>query len=126
MLTGLKIPLSQYLPEIYLDKDKNIFKIKGKSIPENAEIFYKPVFQWLDEYFTSPNEQTELDLALEYYNSSSARILAKIIKIFDDNYKEGKDVKVIWTALEEDEAMIDNGEDFKMLFNLPFEIKIIN
>lgn len=114
-----------FLPEILLDKEKSVFRIKGKSIPENAENFYRPVLKWLETYFDNPNPTTELEIMLHYYNSSSARSISKIIKMFDDKFNEGLDVKVLWVVLHEDEEMINNGEDFKILFKLPIEIKTI-
>jgi len=121
----LHIQEKNFLPEILFDKDNSIFRIKGKSIPENAENFYAPALKWLETYFENPNPQTKLELILQYYNSSSARSISKILKLCDDKYKEGKDVSVSWIVQNEDEEMINNGEDFKILFKLPIEIKTI-
>lgn len=124
-MNRLLIPEKNFLPEILLDKENSIFRIRGKSIPENAESFYSPVLKWIEDYFENPNNATELEIMLHYYNSSSARSISKIIKMFDDKYNEGLDVRITWVVLNEDEEMINNGEDFKILFKLPIEIKTI-
>ncbi len=123
MLKPLKIRERNFLPEIILDKEENIFEIKGKSIPEDSALFYSIVFKWFDEYFLSPNEETVLSFKLDYYNSSSAREVANIIKYFDNKYTQGKNVRIIWYYNIEDEVMKENGEDFSILFSIPIEIK---
>lgn len=122
MPNPLKIHSKNFLPEVVLDKDKGTFRIKGKSIPENSSQFYAPVFKWFEAYFENPNPETILYLQLDYYNSSSARAIANLIKLFDDKFSSGLNVKVIWSFNPDDEAMKENGEDFSLLFSLPIEI----
>ncbi|NOZ48135.1 MAG: DUF1987 domain-containing protein [Chlorobi bacterium] len=45
-------------PKIDLDKNTGELKIIGRSLPEDAKEFYKPVLKWLDYYFQSPNVTT--------------------------------------------------------------------
>ena len=123
MLKPLKISEKNFLPEIILDKENEIFEIKGKSIPEDSAHFYSIVFNWFDKYFLEPNEKTNLTFMLDYYNSSSAREVANIIKYFDTKYTEGHSVKITWLYNEEDEVMKENGEDFSILFSIPISIK---
>ncbi|MBN2662243.1 MAG: DUF1987 domain-containing protein [Bacteroidales bacterium] len=122
MFDPLKIHSKNFLPEVVLDKDKGIFIIKGKSIPEDSSEFYSPVFKWFEVYFENPNPETVFFLQLDYYNSSSARAIANLIKLFDDKFNLGVNVKVIWSYNPDDEAMKENGEDFSLLFSLPIEI----
>lgn len=122
MPNPLKIHSKNFLPEVVLDKDKGTFNIKGKSIPEDSSEFYAPVFKWFEVYFENPNPETILFLQLDYYNSSSARAIANLIKLFDDKFNSGVNVKVIWSFNPDDEAMKENGEDFSLLFSLPIEI----
>lgn len=123
MSEKLKIHSKNFLPEVILDKENSVFSVKGKSIPEDSTEFYAPVFKWFEEYFASPNNETVLSLQLDYYNSSSARAVANLIKVFDDKFNQGINVKVIWLYNPDDEAMKENGEDFSLLFSLPIEIK---
>ena len=58
-------------PSITLGKD-GIMEIKGKSIPENSLEFYKPVYDWLDNYSQSPSPKTELKVNLEYFNTRAS------------------------------------------------------
>lgn len=122
MSKPLKIHSKRFMPEVILNQEKGIFTIRGKSIPEDSNSFYSPIFKWFDQYFENPNKETILFLQLEYYNSSSARSIANLIKIFDDKYNSGYNVKVIWSYNPDDEAMKESGEDFSLLFSVPIEI----
>ena len=109
-------------PEVWLDQEKDIFLIKGKSFPEDSILYYKDVMEWFDEYFKNPNPKTIVKIELEYYNSSSARSIASILKLLEEQYQEGKDVEVHWYYNPNDETMKENGEDFSILFSLPVKI----
>ena len=109
-------------PEVRLDREKNIFLIKGKSFPEDSVLYYKDVIEWFEEYFKNPNPKTVVEIQLEYYNSSSARSIASILKLLEEMYQEGYDVEVYWYYNPDDETMKENGEDFSILFSLPVKI----
>ncbi len=126
MLEPLKIHAKNFLPFVHLDKEKSIFKIEGKSIPEDSSEFYSRVFKWLKEYSLNPNQETRLSLRLDYYNSSSAREIANVIKFFDELYQKGHKVIIEWLYNPDDDVMKENGEDFSILFSVPIEIKPIN
>lgn len=126
MLEPLIIRKKTFMPFVYFDKEKSIFRLEGKSIPEDSTEFYPKIFAWLEEYVKNPNKKTVLVLKLDYYNSSSARDIANIIKFFDALYKKGHEVEVKWIYNSDDEVMRENGEDFKILFTVPIEIIIDN
>ena len=99
-------------------------EISGKSIPENSLEFYKPAFEWLDNYLQSPAPITELKISLEYFNTSSSKCLLDIFRRLETLNKSGKsEVKVIWLYEEEDEDMMEAGDDYQTIVKLPFEIK---
>ncbi len=51
----------------------------GRSIPENAAKVYEPLLAWINDYIRSPRQTTNLRLNLEYFNTSSAIWLAKMV-----------------------------------------------
>ena len=123
MLEPLKIHAKNFLPFIHFDKEKSIFLLEGKSIPEDSSEFYDKVVEWIKNYSKEPNEETIFVLKLDYYNSSSAREIANIIKCFDEIFKKGSDVKIKWLYNPDDEVMKENGEDFSILFTVPISIE---
>lgn len=118
----LKIHERNLLPLVYFDKAQSVFLIEGKSIPEDSADFYSVAFKWLKEYFKEPNPETILDIKLNYYNSSSAREIANLLKYLDEMYQKDINIKVNWIYNPDDEIMKENGEDFGILFSLPINI----
>ncbi|MBN1187479.1 MAG: DUF1987 domain-containing protein [Bacteroidales bacterium] len=109
------------LPRIVLDKAKGHFEISGQSLPENVHEFYSPVIAWLDEYGKSPNPKTEVTFKMEYYNTASSKMLFAILEKFDEIFKAGHDVKIFWHYDQDDEDMLESGEDYADLVKVPFE-----
>ena len=123
MLEPLFLDKSKNNPEISLDKEKNIFKISGRSIVEDPNKFYMPIYDWIDEYVKDPNPETEFHFDLEYFNSSSARQIMKLIILLENIQKTNNKVKVIWLFEEGDEMSEERGEEIKVVSKLDFEIR---
>jgi len=120
-MQALRIPATVKTPEVLFDPSNNVFEIKGKSVPENAEEFYMPVLEWFDDYVANPNEETVLKLDLEYFNiSSSKRLLFLLYKLNELATKEIA-VRVEWHHNEADEDMFEVGQDFAFMVKVPFD-----
>jgi len=118
---------NNFYPGIILDKQSGIFQIYGQSCPENASEFYKPVFNWLDQYRANPLQSTTLDFKMTYFNTVSAKIFYMIIEKMEDLSNAGHDVKVRWFYPDGDEDVEEAGEEFDNIFKLKFEhISVIN
>ena len=100
-------------------------EILGRSLPENAELFYKPLIEWVDRYVEGNTPPTTvLTIELEYFNSSSVKqILTILLKLEELHRQEGKEVKVIWSYNQDDELMEMKGREMESLVDLPFSMK---
>ncbi len=119
--------LLKYMPErlnpgVTLDVESGTFTIFGRSCPENAVEFYKPILQWLDDYKMNPLEKTIFEFRLEYYNTASSKVIYAILSKLDDIYENGHDVEVKWYYSPKDESLLDAAEDFSGLVEVPMEI----
>lgn len=110
---------SNKTPELKFDPESGRFSISGRSIPENSIEFYKPLFEWLDAYSESPEDEVELDVKLEYFNTSSSKCLVEIFRKLEKLQEKGKEVKVNWYYEEDDEDMEESGEDFQEIIDVP-------
>lgn len=61
-----------------------------------------------------------MDFRLEYFNTSSAKTFFEIFKRLSYLNKNGHKVTVNWYAEENDEDLIETGEDFEELTSLNF------
>jgi hypothetical protein len=113
-------------PEITLDKDKGIFEIQGRSLPEDVIDFYAPVYSWLERYVTNPNEDTFVKVRIDYFNSASQRALNEIFTILSRLSFKGRRVMVEWHYQSEDEEMLESGREYADITKLPFLFKSYN
>lgn len=119
-MEDLNIVATVETPDVVFSKKDNLFKIEGMSLPEDVKTFYKPVLEWLSEYSKDPNQCTKMIFKLTYYNTSSSKIILNILNILKEIHRNGKNVEVVWQFREEDEDMIDAGEDYSAATRLPF------
>ncbi|MGD1842598.1 MAG: DUF1987 domain-containing protein [Thermonemataceae bacterium] len=106
-------------PKIILDKENSIFEISGRSLPEDAAEFYKPVLEWLESYGQSPNSETLFTFKLEYFNTASSKLILDILSKLEDV----TGTKISWYYHEDDEDMSEAGTEFADLVDVPFEFK---
>ena len=117
-----KIPGTERTPEIILDRSGQTGRIKfiGRSLPDDARSFYQPIITWIDDYFRNPNESTVISFDLEYFNTSSSKMLLQIIRKLMELEKQDKKLTVEWYYLEDDEDILESGVTFQDLTNIEF------
>ncbi len=111
-------------PEVIFDKENNIFQIRGRSISEYPDEFYKPLFNWLNEYFNSPNPYTKIVLNIDYLNSSSIIQISKIFNIFDEQFLKGVNVHIVWQYEKDDELIENTGIELNLVHKTPFALEV--
>lgn len=110
-------------PTVKLNGASGTLEISGKSIPENSIGFYQPLFSWVDQYVQSPAQKTEVKIILEYFNTSSSKCLLDIFRKLEALKKSGKShVTILWYYEAEDEDMMEAGQDYDALIDLPFTL----
>jgi hypothetical protein len=115
----IKIAQTQKTPFVHFNSAAGLLEIKGRSIPENSIEFYKPLIEWIEEYAKSPKDQTRLNIQLEYFNTSSSKCILDVFKKLETI---AKDVVIYWYYEEDDEDMLEAGEDYDAIINIPFKI----
>ncbi len=107
-------------PYVRVDYSTGHVELKGVSHPENVFTFYNPIFHAIRELSKVPLNEVIIDFSLEYFNTSSARSLFMLLKEVKNLGLGGKKITVNWHYEEEDEDMLETGEDFQELIELPF------
>lgn len=119
-MDSLIIESSDETPSVTLDKQRGIFRIAETSYPEDSKNFYKPILQWLEKYFSDPNPETMFEFNLSYYNTSSAKMIAKILSILADNRSKSR-ISVKWYYEADDTDLLKSGQRFSQLSGMDFE-----
>ncbi|TRX48125.1 DUF1987 domain-containing protein [Fulvivirga sp. M361] len=111
-------------PKLYFNKNSGDFEISGRSIPENSIEFYRPLIEWLESYIKNPAPSTTLTVNLEYFNTSSSKCLVEVFRKLE-LLNQSSDVSVLWHYEEDDEDMLESGEDFKKIIKVPIELVVM-
>ncbi len=109
-------------PQVEFDASNGKLLIKGRSIPENSIEFYKPLIDWIDSYAGSADGNTEVNIQLEYFNTSSSKCILDVFKRLEQIKNTGKAVTVKWHYEVDDEDMLEAGEDYQAIIDLPFQM----
>ena len=109
-------------PSVKFADAEGIFEINGRSIPENSVEFYKPLVDWLDIYKESPLVKTTVNIRLEYFNTSSSKCILDVFKKLEAIHKAKHEVEVNWYYEEDDEDMLEAGEDYESIIRVPFKM----
>lgn len=109
-------------PSIKFDAKDGVFEIKGRSIPENSVEFYKPLNEWLDQYMQTPLDKTVVNIRLEYFNTSSSKCILDVFKRLEAIHRSKHDVEINWFYEEDDEDMLEAGEDYDSIIKVPFKM----
>jgi len=124
----LSLPQGNSTPKVLFDAKKGLFSIAGKSMPEDAESFYNPVINYMQEFKDSQwveSNPIQLDVMLEYYNSASMRFITDLLLVFMEIYKSNnKNVKVTWFYDDGDDLLKEAGEELAEMLDIPFYIEM--
>lgn len=111
----------------YVDFNPTTGKIemKGRSVPENPLEFFNPLTSWLETYHKEVAQPLSFDVKLEYFNTSSSKCLLDVFKKILLMHRAGIQTEITWWCEEFDDDMVEAGEDYKEMLNMPFNIKIL-
>ncbi|MFN4234457.1 MAG: DUF1987 domain-containing protein [Bacteroidia bacterium] len=109
-------------PTVKFDPATGVLELKGRSIPENSIEFYKPVIDMLDKYASNPKPVTNVNVQLEYFNTSSSKCILDLFKKLEAINNNGSSVTINWHYEEDDEDMLEAGEDYQAIINVPFKM----
>ena len=123
MLKNLTIDKKADTPLIVLNTEGDLL-IKGRSLPENAERFYQPAIEWIEEYVKSQSiSNTVLTIELEYFNSSSVKQILAMLMELENLLDTEYEVKVNWLYNEDDDLMEMKGREMASMVDIPFHLE---
>jgi hypothetical protein len=119
----ISIEKSSKSPSINFDAANGNIEIMGRSVIENTKNFYEPLVNgWIDKYLESPNQTTNVNIFLEYYNTSSSMWIFQMLKKLTILPKLNKNLNINWYYSDED--IKEAGEDFQLL--LSYKLNLIH
>ena len=116
---------TQTTPYVLIDEEKGYIRFEGESYLEDIIGFFRDINEWLEKHLASDFSILTFDCAMEYFNSSTAKLLFNMLRAMDTCAATGKKIIVNWIATADDDMLIESGEDFKdEMENLEFNMVI--
>ena len=76
---------------------------------------------WIGSYGDGAKDTTEVNVQLEYFNTSSSKCILDVFKKLESII--GKtNITINWHYEEDDEDMLEAGEDYQAIINIPFKM----
>tara|TARA_B100000809_G_scaffold132720_1_gene130502 strand:- start:886 stop:1260 length:375 start_codon:yes stop_codon:yes gene_type:complete len=122
-MDNLLFEFTERTPEINFNCVTGSFLISGNSIPEDCLVFYKEIFNWLDEYIKNPRPETVLELRMKFFNTSTSKCLFTIFRKIEELKINGNEASINWYYQLEDTDMYESGLDFQQMIKVPFKIE---
>ena len=113
-------------PDVKFIKDESIVSISGMSLPEDVKAFYKPIIGWLEEYFTNPNEISNVIFNMTYFNTASSKMILEMLYVMKKAVKNGFNLNITWAYEEEDEEMLETGQDYTEIVGIEMNFKEVS
>ncbi len=114
MCGDIYIPMGEDTPEVILNRKTKQFSLRGQSLPEDSHAFYNPIITWLVEYVQQPFDALCFDIKLLYFNTSSAKEIAKILDIFHSSPQRDK-ITVLWLYDFHDPETIETCRRYELI-----------
>lgn len=120
-MENLYIEATDYTPYVNFNYKTGNFMLKGKSVPVQAEEFYRDILIWLDNYVENPQEETNISLNLDYFNIVSSKKILYILYKLNELVERGYTVKLDWHYYKDEDDMLEMGQDFAFMVKIPFK-----
>lgn len=100
-------------PYVLVDEGNNYMRFEGECYHENVIEFFREITKWLEEYLEKDFKHFTFDCELQYFNSSTAKLLLNILLSMDDHSMGENQVTVNWITTQDNDIIIECGEDFQ-------------
>jgi hypothetical protein len=108
-------------PFVCFDPANQTYEIIGQSFPEDPQVAFEPIFDWLKNNLDNLDHKMQLKMKADYFNSASNRLLLKMFRIMELYLQAGKEIEIIWSY--EDEEIQNDGIIFSRIVNIPFQFE---
>jgi hypothetical protein len=104
-----------------LNKEHRII-IAGQSRSEDPVPFYEELQTILYDKIEEVKTHITIDFILTYMNSASSKCLFHVLKDLQNKFQGKKLITINWFYDVDDDSMLEAGEVFQSLLNIPFYV----
>jgi len=122
-LKNIQIDRTKKSPEVNIQAEKCIASFIGRSIHSDAFTFYDPIIKWFENY---DQDSIKIDFIFDHINTITNKCILQILLSLKTKVEAGMEVSVCWHYDEEDEDMLETGEELEILSHIKFQYKHIS
>ncbi|MDQ3108728.1 MAG: DUF1987 domain-containing protein [Bacteroidota bacterium] len=108
--------------EVILNPAEETLSFSGTSVPEDAYAFFYPLLHWLDKFLSLDPSSVTIHFKLNFFNTVSSKLFLVFLKKIEDSAINKTKVSVKWYFDEEDEDIMEAGENYAVMVDIPFEM----
>ena len=116
-MKNLHIQATKKTPTVSLNSEGEI-RIEGRSIPEDASLFFHEIIEWCKLYLTTHPPKTKVDIYFEYLNSGTSKYILQILKLLKENLGSDQELIVNWFYEEGDDDIMERGEYYASILEM--------
>ena len=120
-MKGLYIDATANTPLVSFNQHTGVLEINGRSVISDAENFYSPILEWLEDYAKEPAKTTSLVIDMQSFNIASSKRILFILYKLNELKADGLDVNVEWHYNENEDEMYEVGQDYAFMVKVPFK-----
>jgi len=103
-----------FSPAVKLVTASGHCSITGESYLEEPYEFYRKIAAWFIDYVEAGGTSIQLDIKLNYFNTSSSRAILEMLRVLKNLQKNGTTLEVNWYYPDpDDDEILMEGEDFQ-------------
>ncbi len=121
-LERLYIPATYKDPLVDFNSNGQLW-IKGRSIPEDASMFYGDLFEWIEKLCKNPPEKIVLNIQLTNHNDGASKYILQLLRVLKDSRV---DIIINWYYEDWDDEIIFLGEALSSGVGIPFNFVVID
>lgn len=108
-------------PQVLFNVKSGELSIMGNSTSENPLEYFNPIMRWIEEYSIAPNPNTTVNIFMVHFNTVSYKCLLGFFKKLQAISEKGKKVKICWHYDQDDDDLLEMGQDYEDIIDVPFE-----
>lgn len=123
LLEDIEIKDTPLSPFVRLNSKNGSIEMSGRSVLSDSESFYKTIVEWIDEYLKSPCHHTTFTCKFDYYNNPCSKVLFTLFRKMERSICAPNRFEILWYFKDDDNDMLENGEEFKSIMkNTDFKL----
>ena len=107
-------------PSVHINGEVGLVRITGMAIAHRPDQEYEELEKTILDYCLHPCSISSINIQLTGISTNASKWLYHLLKEIEKNYNTNKQFVINWFYQENDDFMLEVGEDYQQIIDLPF------